>query len=343
MLRSPEHANHIFILAGYVCFEFCILGDKHGTLFLFSEKKGSYPGFFFTNNHRLLHGPLQLTCLHKFVVLSTSGKRKIVRLPYGNTLRIPGLKRLPTSPYFMLCLRAAGVGGAWNQSKTRAASPPKSIMSCSARVQKANTRSSDLFPHCHTVISLLLRTTVIVIFILVSILRLLPHMAAPSPLLVLPLLHLYLNFGSSLFTGYMLDPHDTYAQNHRHNLPCNNRLCKSGGHIQAKIQSCVPLTLNDALPYLHPYYRRAPWLLGFSRISLNCFHYYVCHLPSVQIRVSNMVCHSFLIPDWAVKVQFNSINRVVSVSSLQFCTFNHLTLALPSNFEQGCHKHEKRF
>ena len=158
MLRSSEYANHIFVLVGPVCFKFCILGDKHGTLFLFSEKKGSDPGFF-TNNHRLLRGPLQLTCLHKIVVpsLSTSGRRKIVRLPYGNALRIPGPKGSPTSPYFMLCPRAAGVGGAWDQSKTRAASPPKSIMSCSARVQKANTRSSDLFPfpHCHTFISLL--------------------------------------------------------------------------------------------------------------------------------------------------------------------------------------------
>ena len=35
-------------------------------------------------------------------------------------------------------------------------------------------------------------------------------MAAPSPLLVLPLSHLYLNFGSSLFTGYMLNPHDMH-------------------------------------------------------------------------------------------------------------------------------------
>ena len=98
-----------------------------------------------------------------------------------------------------------------------------------------------------------------------------------------------------------------------------------------KIQSCVPLTLNDALPYIHPYYCRAPWLPGSTRILLNRFIHYVCHLPSVQIRVSNVLCHLFFNLDWALKVQFNGIVGVVLVSALQICTFDHLTLALPSN------------
>ena len=84
-------------------------------------------------------------------------------------------------------------------------------------------------------------------------------MAAPSPLLVLPLSHLYLNLGSSLFTGCMLKPHDM------HRIIGTTYLATTDDASQAvrasgKIQSCVPPVLNDALPYFHPYYRRAPWL-----------------------------------------------------------------------------------
>ena len=173
----------------------------------------------------------------------------------------------------MPCPNAAGVGKAWKQSKTRAAPPSKSIMSCSARVQKANTRSSDLFPHCHQSL-----TTVIVIFVLVSIPSALadlspspalPHMAAPSPLLVLPLSHLYLNFGSSLFTGYMLNPHDNDDMHRIIGITCLATTDYASQAVRAsgKIQSCVPLILNDALPYLHPYYCRAPCHLGLLEFS----------------------------------------------------------------------------
>ena len=157
----------------------------------------------------------------------------------------------------MPCPRAAGVGKAWNQSKTRAAPPPKSIKTLIvARVKKANTRSSDLFPHCHQSV-----TTVIAIYVLVSILSALadlttsptlPHMAAPSPLLVLPLSHLYLNFGSSLFTGCMLKPHDTMHRIIGITCLATTDYASQAVRASGKIQSCAPLILNDALPYFHP-------------------------------------------------------------------------------------------
>ena len=229
----------------------------------------------------------------------------------------------------MPCPRAAGVGEAWNQSKTRAAPPPKSIRSCSARFQKANTRSSDLFPHCHQSVTHCHRhfrpcfnsygsspsPT-------------LPHMAAPSPLLVLPLSHLYLNLGSSLLTGYMLKPHDMHRII---GITCLTTTDYASQAVRAsgKIQSCVPLILNDALPYLHPYYCRAPWLPGSTEV-FNHFDYYVCHLPPLRIRVPNVVCHSLFNDDWAVELRFSGIIGVVLVSLLQFCILDHLTLVLPS-------------
>ncbi|KAM0799985.1 hypothetical protein BDR22DRAFT_273285 [Usnea florida] len=142
----------------------------------------------------------------------------------------------------------------------------KTLMSYLAHVQKANTRSSDLFPRCHQSVT----TVIIVICVLVSILSALtdlptsptlPHMAAPSPLLVLPLSHLYLNFGSSLLTGCMLKPHDMHRII---GITCLATTDYASQAVRAsgKIQSCVPLILNDALPYFYPYYRRAPWPPG---------------------------------------------------------------------------------